>query len=440
MNETVPEHRTPFVLGTPIKNPADFYGREAVLRELFGAVRDGQLVSVVGEHRCGNTSVLYQLLHEDQRRRYLSPQDDQRLVFAFLSAQLAAEGPEALLRRIGRALRRADPETAADFDAPIDREWLENYLEDLTNRDRRLVLLVDELEVLAELDPAFWEWFQGLVTEYDVSIVASTRVDLGQFRAEHGAGPPFFNMFRSVFVGSFEPETVELFLQAKSELTGFDFSAVQGEIDALAGRFPYYMQVASALIYVQAGGDSAIGREGLDTVVHEFKARTAKLFDDAWSKLPAAERDALEWLSLPGSPAVADEPWFHQARQSLERRGYVLDGRIFSVALRDHVRQHLQRVGLTPREGWIRVDRRLVELPLAQYAVLKVLMEHGGQVLSDSALAEAAWPESPDQPAAIVQAALGGLNEAIGGADGPAVESIPGQGTFLHNAPLAVDG
>lgn len=439
MTEQEHEHRTPFVLGTPIRNPADFYGREAVLRELFQAVLDGQLVSVVGEHRCGNTSVLYQLLHEDQHRRYLAPAEAASLVFAFLSAQLAAEGPEALLRRIARALRRADPEAEVDFDAPIDREWLENYLDNLTHRHKRLALLIDELEVLAELDPAFWEWFQGLVTEYDVSMVASTRVDLGQFRAEQAAGPPFFNMFRSVYIGSFRPETVEQFLQAKSELTGFDFSAVREVITDLAGRFPYYMQVASALIYVQAGGESHISREGLDTVTYEFKARTAKLFDDAWSKLPAGERNALGWLSLPPSPVVAEEPWFHQARQSLERRGYVLESRIFSSALRDYVRQHLRRVELTPRPEVIRVDQQLMELPALEHALLAFLLEHEGELVTEDELREAVGSDRPEITAATVREALDRLGDAIGGTEGSAVEAVPGQGFRLHNPALSLD-
>ena len=109
--EVVSAYRTPFVLGKPIKNPADFYGRREVLRELFDAVLNGQLVSVVGEHRCGNTSVIYQMLHPDQRRRYLTPEQDRTLLFALITGQLAAEGPDAFFRRIGRSHGRDRPAT-----------------------------------------------------------------------------------------------------------------------------------------------------------------------------------------------------------------------------------------------------------------------------------------------------------------------------------------
>jgi len=292
------ESRTPFILGKPIKNPADFYGRKQTLRELFDAALNAELVAVVGEHRCGNTSIIYQMLHPDVRSRCLEPSEDNGLLFVLVSSQLAADGPEALFRRTARALRRTDPDARADFGGTIDQVWMEDYLEDLADRHRRLVLLVDEFEVLADFEPVFWEWFEKLVTSYDVSMVVTARVDLSQYRTERDAGPPFFNMFRSVYVGSFRPETVDHFLAEKSEITDFDFLAVQDVIHDLAGRFPYYMQVAAALFYLFAGGESHIADEQVDAVRNEFTARTSALFSDAWNKLPQIERDALTWLVL----------------------------------------------------------------------------------------------------------------------------------------------
>ena len=81
-----------------------------------------------------------------------------------------------------------------------------------------MVLLLDEFEVLAGFDTTFWEWFEGLVNEYDISIIATTRMDLGRFRAVRSVGPPFFNMFRTVRIGSFEPETVDLFLKESASV------------------------------------------------------------------------------------------------------------------------------------------------------------------------------------------------------------------------------
>lgn len=441
MTEPV-DQRTPFVLGKPIKNPADFYGRKRDLRELFRAVLNAELVAVVGEHRCGNTSIIYQMLHPDVRARYLEPSEDNGLLFVEVSSQLAAEGPEAFFRRIARALRRADPDTRSDFGGLIDQRWLEDYLEDLADRHRRLVLLVDEFEVLAEFAPRFWEWFEKLVTGYDVAMVVTARVDLSEFRTEHGSGPPFFNMFRSLYVGSFEPETVDVFLKEKSEITDFDFLAARSLIDDLAGRFPYYIQVAAALCYLHAGGESQIDDEQIEQVVGEFKVRTAALLEDAWRKLPGIERDALTWLALDARPGRADEPAFYQALQSLERRAYVVDGRIFSSALTDLIRERTQRISLNEDTGKVRIEKQLAELPPKACALLRCLIRHEGQVTTNRQIAEAVWPEhAPDSHLmsdTMIEEVVRQLRSAIEAeaTDVQHIEHVPGVGYRFLNGPL----
>jgi hypothetical protein len=333
------DRRTPFVLGKPIKNPADFYGRVAELRASFDAALATELVAVVGEHRCGNTSILYQLQHEDVRARYLTPGDDAKLVFAFVSCQLASDSPEAFYRRLALALRRVDSEAELAPGTPVDRVWIEDYLESLRGRGQHLVLLLDEFEVLSRFDPSFWEWFEVLVNEYDVAIIASTRQDPAEFRTEKG-GPPFFNLFRSITIGSFKPETVETFLKEKSEVTDFDFFSVRDEIQDLAGRFPYYMQVAAALFYLHAGGENHVTPQQTEEAIRDFKSRTWMLLEDAWSKLPLIEREALVWLAAGGRHGGETEVRLTKALESLERRGYVLDGHIFSSAFADYVREH----------------------------------------------------------------------------------------------------
>ena len=435
--------RTPFVLGTPIKNPADFFGRKRVLRELYDAILDRQLVTVVGEHRCGNTSVIYQLLHEEQRARFLTPQQDEGLLFVFVSAQLAAEGPHALLRRIALSLRRATPDATVDVADGAGQRWLENALEDLADRGRRLVLLIDEFEVLAALDPLFWEWFQSLVTEYDVAIVATSRKDLGRFRSERGMGPPFYNMFRSVYIGSFTAETVSHFLREKSDITDFDFFAVRDFIEDLAGRFPYYMQVAAALCYLQAAGGDSIGPEGLTTVRREFEARTCKLFDDAWPKLPHAEREALSWLVIGGSP-VGDaeaEAEFRLAIRSLERRGYVLEERVFSSAFAAFVRRRVKRIDLNRATDKVRVERRLVKLSHREAALLAYLMKREGEVVPRDDILRAVWPEHADEPGRLTPAMLSDTLERLchiieGDSGTTHVERLGNEGFRFDNTPF----
>ncbi len=433
--------RTPFVLGKPIKNPADFYGRRRILRELYQAILNAELVALVGEHRCGNTSIIYQLLHEQQRAAHLSAEQDAGLVFALVSSQLATEGPDALLRRIARAVRRTEADGGPEVSLPADHLWFEDYLDDLADRRRRLVLLVDEFEILAGFDPSFWEWFQTLITERDVSMVVTTHTDLSRFRTERRAGPPFYNMFRSVYVGSFCPLTVDQFLREKSEITDFDFSSVRDVIDELAGRYPYYLQVAAALFYLFAGGESRVSPEQVEQVRAEFRLRTAALFDDAWRKLPQAERCALTLLSIHARPENGQED-FEAAVQSLERRGYVLDGRIFSSALADQIRERARWVAVNAEAGTARVGTRQLPLPREELELLALFADNHSRVITYREIGQALGPSlgrgAEPVATADIDTLAGQLARRLAGVDAGReyVEHIPGVGYRFSNPPI----
>ncbi len=433
-----PAYRTPFILGQPIKDPVDFYGRTSVLHECYQTSLNGQWVAVVGEHRCGNTSVLYQLLHEDQRGKHLSLDEDDRLVFAFVSSQLGSKNPSDFLRRVARGLRKADPEAEVDFEVEVDQAWLEDYLEDLSHRTRRLVLLLDEFEVVAHFDPAFWDWFQVLTSEYDVSIIASTRSDLGEYRAAHG-GPAMFNMFRSIYIGSLMPETVNQFLHDKSELTDFDFDSVRDELSALAGRFPFYLQSAAALFYFHAAGESHVTPAQVQEVRRDFGLRTVALFEDAWKKLPYPERDALTWMVLGEQPEGLDSACLTHATRSLERRGYIVDGRVFSSALADYIRRRMRPVGSSCTPGRARVGRSLVNLSDKEHELMEFLLDHSGRVVTEHEVAHAVWPEMGTEPSSAnmeeIWRTVQSLKSKLDGAGGGQqhLEILPDEGYRLLN-------
>lgn len=433
--------RNPFVLGKPIKDPADFYGRAHELRALFESVANMQPVALVGEHRCGNTSLLYQMQHETVRARYLSPADNEQLLFVFITAQLAAEGPDALYRRLARALEKADPDAGVDFDEPADTFWIEDYLDDLVGRKRRLVLLLDEFEVLSSFESGFWEWFRGLIIEYDLSIVVATRVELGSFRDEWGVGSPFFNMFRAIYIGSFSVADTDAFLAGIGAQTEVDFSPMRPTILDLSGRFPYFLQVATALCYEVAHRETLNGTpEQVAMVEQEFITRTAAHFEDIWLRLPAPEREALAWLAVGTRPDGRAGLGFQQALPVLERRGYVVDGQVFSSAFADYVRRQIQRIELNVETGEVRIEKRAVELPPKEFALLKFLMDNAGEVVSKDEIAAAVWPEYTQDTLgvtdAMIQKTISRLRKEVDVPDSAYqhIDSVRGQGYRFQNA------
>lgn len=433
---------SPFVLGKPIKEPEHFFGRENELRALFESVRNMQPVAMVGEHRCGNTSLLYQMQQAHFQERYLSAEDRGGLLFVFANAQLAAEGPESFFRRIARALKRVDEDADFEFDGDVDQFWLEDYLENLADRNKRLVLLLDEFEVLSTFQTSFWEWFRGLITEYDMSIVVATRVELGEFRDEWGTGSPFFNMFRSIYISGFSPAEVDAFLAATGEASGLDFAPVRTAIDDLAGGFPYYLQVAASLFYdrAQAGEPLTGDARQAAAVAREFQSRVESHFEDIWAKLPSAERDALSWMAVGSHPEGAEAAAFRGALPILRRRGYLVGERIFSSVFRDYVRRQIPRIELVPESGSLRIERRPVELPPKEFALLRFFNEHAGEIVTKDEIATAVWPEyEMDQVGvtdAMIQKTISRLRKEVDLPEGSPfqhIESLRGQGYRYQN-------
>jgi hypothetical protein len=94
---------------------------------------------------------------------------------------------------------------------------------------------------------------------------------------------------------------------------------------------------------VHAGGEPRISDAALGEARKEFAMRTSTLFDDAWKKLPLGEREALAWLTQDGPPET-EGGRFRDAFATLERRGYVVDGRIFSSVFAQFVAEKSELV------------------------------------------------------------------------------------------------
>jgi DNA-binding response OmpR family regulator len=248
-------------------------------------------------------------------------------------------------------------------------------------------------------------------------------------------------MFRSLYVGSFTESELVDFLEAMSVRSGHDLAALRPEIESLAGRFPYFDQVVGALFLERAErGPLTVTPALVERVAAEFRDRVENHFEDIWSKLPESERDALRWLSVSAHPESRDALAYNQALPSLRRRGYVVGDRIFSSVFEDYVRQQLLRIELNKDTGEVRVEKRLVELPPKEFALLRFLLDNEGEVVTKEDIATAVWPEYRTDALgvtdAMIQKTISRLRKEVDLPDGTYqhIESIRGQGYRIQNA------
>ena len=315
----VPAVRNPFFHRQAIADPTCFYGRGRLVRSLLEMVASSQSCALVGERRLGKSSLLGYLAEPRVLQAHgLDPRRTLVALFDFLAFQsyspaelwleilemleIAAEDEEA--RRILETTARQDEVTFAVF---------RRALRTLKRRGFRVVLLCDEFELAVQnpkFDLSFFGALRSLAGSEGVVFVTASRLsllELEQYRGEEVRqkvlGSPFFNIFAEFSVGPFEDfEVAELLAGSLDASTiRFDLEGVRF-LDSVAGRHPYFLQLAAYHLYAALESAGAARSTGGDELLARVRDRVdreaAKIFRNQWQHSRAAERRALAALAV----------------------------------------------------------------------------------------------------------------------------------------------
>ncbi|MCP4420266.1 MAG: AAA family ATPase, partial [Chloroflexi bacterium] len=193
-----------YIVGHPIKHPADFYGRhEQVTRffEIIGGTQ-AQSVSVLGVRRAGKTSFLQFVAHPTIISRYLPNADNCLMVYIDVSS---CKSPSDFYYRLLQRLKVSLGKAKTNFlwkESPLGQTNLydiESYLCQFPKQ--RIILLLDEFDHLQT--GAFTHDFltelraMTSVLEYDLACVTASYWDLYTLGTRLGLPPtsPFYNIF-----------------------------------------------------------------------------------------------------------------------------------------------------------------------------------------------------------------------------------------------------
>jgi len=207
LNFPVPiSHRehSPFVIGPPITDPRQFFGREQLLRRIFNVWKciPLQHIAIVGSKRSGKTSLLHYLkriidtpkenLRPNQRNDWLMP-GYQWVFVDFQDPRMCQQ--ESLLRHIITQLDIPEPE-------PCD---LINFMETI---DQYLVIptviLLDEITAgltSTDLDEQFWWGLRSLGSHHSVGKIGfllTAHESPEKMMLNDSKPSPFFNIFGHV--------------------------------------------------------------------------------------------------------------------------------------------------------------------------------------------------------------------------------------------------
>jgi transcriptional regulator with XRE-family HTH domain len=191
------------VVGVPIIEPYQFFGREKVLRKIFWAWNKTVLqhIAIIGPKRSGKTSILH-YLKKITGATYLRPEQPQGWPKGWLPHYLhwvlvdfqnaTMSQPETLIKHILRQLHLEEPPTC---DIPTFSNMIEDEL------DKPAVILMDDIKMGLEapaLDQPFWWNLRSLGSHGKLCFVVTATQSPVELAREFGKPSPFFNIFSHI--------------------------------------------------------------------------------------------------------------------------------------------------------------------------------------------------------------------------------------------------
>lgn len=395
----------PFFHRGAIRRLEDFVGREPEVSQILGLLRNGQSVSLIGPRRIGKSSLLLHLCHPTVRAGF--GLDAPGALFVLLDSQELADSPaEEVYELMLNGLSHAGARAGIDLDtgeAPGTYRALDRALQQVSQRQTGIVVLLDEFELLAanrHLTPYFFARLRGLTTKYGLAFLTTSQRPLFAITAEEEVlSSPFFNIFVTVPLGLFdEMESRELLSRrlAGGPVTFSD--RLTGHLLELAGYHPFFLHIAGYHAFqALAAADPllAAGNGQFETLVPyldgQIEIEAESHLSYLWQNLTAEEQHVL---------AIADGPIdsLRQLEQQclLEKR----DGQYTytSELLRRFVRR--QDVPGLIQAGPFVIDElrhqvwgfgQELNLTTSQFNILTRLCQQAGQVVRGEDLEMAVW-------------------------------------------------
>jgi len=430
----------------PIEDPKDFYGRTDTLSQLFECIKTRRSIALIGERRSGKTSILFQIKHKEVQPKYLVHPDD--FVFVYVTGE-QVPGPHAFFQRLFELIAEQTPSFTFQWDdqVPISEACI--LLQQL--RPLKLVVLIDEIDhIVAQraFTPGTFHLLRSIASQIksvcDVSFIVATKRDLADDLAPRigeddlaTAAAYFLNIFNKCFIGSFSQEEFQSFLEETSRHTGVPLFAYKQQIADLAGRFPFFVQIAcyhyfEVMVKNGQPPDHALVR-------HKFLDEARSHFTYIWIHLDSQERALVSALAR-GERSPQDKLW------ALARKGYAVEGNLFSSAFAEFVRRE---AGVSPTQPGVSFDDNgnvcvvdnngnLRVIPRERLAPLErdllvLLYENKGKACGYGKIRDEVWAKH-DQGYLIVAPPIDSINQTVRRLR-EKIELDPGNPCFIINIP-----
>jgi hypothetical protein len=407
--------KNPYYHRDALTAPADFYGRRSQLRYIFGMLRGLQSCAIVGERKIGKSSLLKHIANPIVQATYDLPPERYSVTYFDLQGK-ANITPFEFWRQLLRSVdwRGDDAGWIARLRTVVDQQTIHlTDVEDIfylaNQHGHNLIFLLDEFEYTTRnphFDLNFFGALRNLANNYNVAYVtASQRGLLDLHYDEKVVDSPFFNIFTEVQLGLFDPhEAIELLTQPLAVLPTSFTEEDRCFLLRLAGRFPFFLQVASYYLldaYLQPASNKK------EDVYAETKARfmttAAPHFRYYWNHADDLTKATLAAMALLETQrqfkfrvAELSETMAYQVRQLIKigfaERTVEQEERLFCLGFAEWIIDEITRYALfrdtkTDFEAWLGsaqlkgLDRRVRDFAERSAAVFLKVNPRYWQVL-----------------------------------------------------------
>ncbi|KAA3661795.1 MAG: hypothetical protein DWQ04_15325 [Chloroflexi bacterium] len=375
-----------YIVGHPIKNPADYYGRyNQIIRffEIIGGTQ-GQSLSILGVRRAGKTSFLQYVAHKDVMSRYLNNPADYTMIYIDVSS---CKTPDDFYQRLLMRLKNAFGETSAvklwkeSPPGQANMYDVESYLCQFATK--RIVLLLDEFDQL-RIDTFNQDFLTELramtsVLDYDLACVTASYWDLYFLGSQVGLPPtsPFYNIFypSPIYLSGLEDAEIETLIRSPIKGTGIDFTDRDiANIRELAGTLPFFLQATAAQWFRRKRSKQEIRP---NRILRQLAADFSPYFDQWWRYLNAVQRELLYAFAheqmldqIPyGSVEVSE------AIRIMQNYGFIQDndeklminGNIFQSWIRQYARLEPEQKKKDSAQNGVKPEPRLLRQTLIHH-------------------------------------------------------------------------
>ena len=265
--------------------------------------------SILGERRFGKTSLLKYL----ERNAAGTP----NLVVASIDMlSLNPQSPTGFYRMLTLSLLEAG-ELETD-DPPLDYNGFFKFLIKLKKSGKRLILLIDEFDLVAratEFDMPFFENLRSLAMRYPFGFVVASVAPLNKIAHSDVNGSPFFNFFLQERLGPLNQREAE---ELVKNLPGSSFSDAEANgIISFSGTHTYFLQLCCRLAWDLR--ESNGGHLDINQLRLSFTKKASSQYQYIWDHSSDPEKEVLYDLAHGKAPA-------EHGLEALITRGYVIEG------------------------------------------------------------------------------------------------------------------